>query len=92
MTRALSLLSIALLLSVTLTKKIKFPSNVNSNPTMPYLEQAMQTTNYLLFLFVYDKSNEKSMEVATEVIPKLAKDLEGYMLFFAFDCESEQVA
>jgi hypothetical protein len=62
---------------------------LNMNPEE--FEEAMQTTDTLMFLYVFDSEQEKSQQVNKQILSPLLDEMKGYFKFVAFDCQEDQV-
>jgi hypothetical protein len=54
-------------------------------------EESIQSTDQLLFLYVFDAENEKSKQMNTQIIGPTLEELKGYFKFVAFDCQEQVV-
>lgn len=54
-------------------------------------EEMMQTTDSLLFTYVFDSEQDKSKQMNTQMINPIVEELKGFFKLVAFDCQDKEV-
>ena len=61
------------------------------NAPVATFDEETQGSNHLVFIYVFDSQQEKSKQMSENIIAPTAKELKGYLKFYAFDCRNTEV-
>jgi thioredoxin-like negative regulator of GroEL len=61
--------------------------NMNSDD----FEDTVQTTDNLIFLYVFDSEQDKSQQVNKQILSPILDEMKGYFKLVAFDCQEDHV-